>query len=212
MAEQEVVDYDRFGTFLEERKNKIEGEILEMIYDENYFLKDKPEWIKDLFRKVDSFCISDIQAGVKKTFLNTYTRYSFNNLMFCKIKSKLESLKIYLKLEYEKIEDPPKCLRDYSKVAHQTWVEINIRKEDLINNETILFDMVCGFIKQSFNRVVKHPGLSKTSIEKPVKIFPSFVNPNKFKVEVEISTDGFVQLGIRIHKSQAPRILEKLLE
>jgi len=43
MTEQEVVNYDRFGIELEERKNKTKGETLKMIYDEDYFLKDKPE-------------------------------------------------------------------------------------------------------------------------------------------------------------------------
>ena len=208
--EQEVVDFDRFGTLLDERKNKIEEGILKLIYDEDYFLKDKPLWLKDLFKKFDSFCVSGIQAGVKNTFLNTYVRYSFNNLMFCKIKSKLENIKIYLKLVYSEIKDPPKWVRDYSPVARQTWVEITIRKEDLID-ETILFDMGCGLIKKSFNRVMKHPGLAKTSVGKPVKAFPSFVNPTKFKLEVNINSDGFVDLGIRVHKSQVPKIIENLL-
>jgi len=211
MKEKESVDFDRFGTLLEERKNKMKRGISKMPnHDEAYFLKDKPVWLKDLFKKIDNFCINEIQAGVANTFLHTYVRYSFNNLMFCKMKSKLESLKIYLKLRYSEIEDPPKWVRDYSKVARQTWVEIAIRKEDLIN-ETILFDMTTNLIKKSFNRVIKHPGLSKISIEKPERILPGFVNPTKLKLDLEISTDGFVQVGIRIHKSQVPKILEKLL-
>lgn len=213
MKEKEVVDFDRFGTSLEERKNRMEGGISRMpIYDEDYFLKDKPVWIKDLFRKIDNFCVSGIQAGVVNTFLNTYVRYSFNNLMFCKIKSKLESLKIYLKLRYSEIEDPPKWVRDYSKISRQTWVEIIIRKEDLITGETILFDMTANLIKKSFNRVIRHSKLSKISVEKPVRILPGFVTPTKFKLNLEISTDGFVQMGIRIHKSQLPKLLEKILD
>jgi len=212
--EKELVDYDFKSQLLEERKEKIEkGGILKMpIYDEAYFLKDKPIWLKDLFRKVDNFCISGIQEGVTNTFLNTYVRYSFNNLMFCKVKSKLESLKIYLKLRYSELEDPPKWVRDYSKISHQTWVEIIIRKEDLISGETILFDMASDLIKKSFHRVIRHPGLSKISLGKPERTLPGFVTPTKFKLDLEISTDGFVQVGIRIHKSQVPKILEKLLE
>jgi len=211
--EKELIDYDFKSQLLEERKEKIEkGGILKMIYDEAYFLKDKPEWLKDLFRKIDSFCISGIQEGVKNTFLDTYVRYSFNNLMFCKIKSKLESLKIYLKLRYSEIEDPPKWVRDYSKISRQTWVEIIIKREDLVNNETILLDMTSDLIKKSFNRVIKHPELSKISLGKPERILPGFVTPTKFKLDLEISTDGFVQVGIRVHKSQVPKILEKLLE
>jgi len=211
MEEEEFVDFDRFGTLLEERKNKMKGGILMQAYDEAYFLKDKPVWLKDLFRKIDNFCVNEIQAGVANTFLHTYVRYSFNNLMFCKIKSKLESLKIYLKLRYSEIEDPPKWVRDYSKVARQTWVEIIIRKENLIN-ETILFDMTTNLIKKSFNRVIKHPKLSKIPVKKPMRILPDFITPTKFKMDLEISTDGFAQVGIRVHKSQLPKLLEKILE
>lgn len=211
MREQEVVDFDRFGTSLEERKNNLERGRMMQVYDEDYFLKDKPVWLKDLFKKIDNFCVSGIQAGVKNKFLNTYVRYSFNNLMFCKMKSQMENFRIYLKLRYSEIEDPPKWLRDYSKISRQTWVEICIREEDIVSGETILFDMVLGLIKKSFDRVMKLPGLSKASTGKPVKTSPSFVDPTKFKVEVEISNDGFVHFGIRIHKSQAPKIVEKLL-
>lgn len=210
--EKELIDYDFKSQLLEERKEKIEkGEILKMIYDEAYFLKDKPEWLKDLFRKFDNFCITGIQTGIKNTFLHTYVRYSFNNLMFCKIKSKLECLKIYLKLRYSEIENPQKWVRDYSKISRQTWVEIVIRKEDLIE-ETILLDNVFDLAKKSFNRVIKQPGLSKISLGKPERILPGFVSPTKFKLDLEISTDGFVQVGLRVHKSQVPKILEKLLD
>ncbi|MBA7603820.1 hypothetical protein ES703_10938 [subsurface metagenome] len=196
----------------EERKERIEkGGLFMKVFDQNYFLKDKPEWLKDFFKKVDNFCSTGIKEGVKVTFLETYVRYSFNNLMFCKMKSKLESLKIYLKLRYSELESPPKWVRDYAPISRQTWIEVVIRKKDLIN-ETILFDAITDLIRKSFHRVISHPGISKAPVEKPVKTLPNFVTPTKMKFDIEIGTDGFIQLGLRVHKSQLPRILEKLIE
>ena len=207
----EFFDDSEIAQNYEDRKEKIEEGGLLRMFDEVSFLKDKPTWLKDLFKKINSFCLNEIKTGVVVTYLETYTRYNFNNLMFCKIKSTSEALKIYLKLRYSELESPPKWVRDYSKVSRQTWVEITIREEDLIG-ETILLDNVFDLTKQAFNRVIKHPKLSKVSVEKPVKTLPNFVTPTKFKLDLEISTDGFVQLGLRVHKSQLPRILEKLLE
>ncbi|GAI73313.1 unnamed protein product, partial [marine sediment metagenome] len=124
---------------------------------------------------------------------------------------KLECLKIYLKLRYSEVEDPPQWLRDYSKVSRQTWCEAVIREGDLLN-ETILFDTITDLIRKSFNKVIKHPKLSKASVGRPVKILPDFVTPTKMKFDIEIGTDGFCQLKVNIHRSQLPKIIEKLLD
>jgi len=208
----EFYDDSEIAQRYEERKEKIEeGGLLMKVFNETTFLEGKPFWLKDLFGKINSFCLNEIKAGVVVTYLETYTRYSYNNLMFCKIKGKSESLKIYLKLRYSELESPPKWIRDYAKISRQTWCEAVISKEDLIN-ETILLDVICGLIRKSFNRVMKHPKLSKIPVEKPVKVLPNFVNPTKMKFDIEIETDGFCRLGFRIHKSQLAKVLEKLLE
>jgi len=208
----EFFDDSEVAQRYEDRKEKIEKGGLLKMFDEASFMKDKPIWEGDLFKKINSFCLNEIKKGVVVTYLETYTRYSFNNLMFAKMKSTSESLKIYLKLRYSELEEPPKWVRDYSKISRQTWVEIVIRERDLFDNETILFDMVFNLIKKSFNRVIRSPRLGKVSVGKPIKTLPEFVTPTKFKLDLEISTDGFVQLGLRVHKSQLPKILEKLLE
>ncbi len=209
--EKEVVDYDFQSQLLEDRKEKIEEGGLLKMFDEASFLENKPTWLKDLFKKINNYCLNEIKEGVKITHLETYTRYSFNNLMFCKLKAKLESMKIYLKLRYSELESPPKWVRDYAKISRQTWCEAVIREEDLLS-ETIFFDMLFELIKKSFNRVIRHPRLSKFPVGKPVKVLPNFIQPTRVKFDVEVGTDGFCQLGIRVHKTQLPKVLEKLLE
>lgn len=209
----EFYDDSEIAQKYEERKEEIEKGGLKMpTFNETSFMENKPVWEKELFKKVNNFCLNEIQKGVVVTYLETYTRYSYNNLMFCKMKSKMECLKIYLKLRYSELESPPRWVRDYAKISRQLWVEAVIREEDLLSNETILLDMLFSLIKKSFNRVTKHPKLSKVSVEKPVKILPNFVQPVKMKFDIEIGTDGFCQLGIRVHRSQLTKVLEKLLE
>ena len=210
--EKDVVDYDFQSQLLEERKEKISERSEKMVFDEDYFLRDKPSWLKDLFKSIDSFCINEIKTGVKRNFLVTYVRYNYNNLMFCKMKSQLESLKVYLKLRYTEIENPQAWIRDYRKVSRQTWIEITIREEDLVR-ETIILDNLFDLIKQSFNRVAKSTKLSKAIVEKPaVKVLPGFLTPTKQEFKIELQTDGFCQLTVRSHKSQVMKILEKILE
>jgi len=190
MTEQEVVNYDRFGIELEERKNKTKGETLKMIYDEDYFLKDKPEWLKDLFRKVDGFCIG-VQTGVKRTILTTYIRYTHRGKMFCKIKVKRDNLKIYLRLEYAKLEQKPEFIRDYTLVAKQTWIELSITENDLLKNETIILDVTRVLIKKSFERILKNPNLSRFPTFGKKAVTPNFITPAKFKLDLEISTNWY---------------------
>ena len=194
----------------EERKQKIEeGGYKNMLSEEDYFLKDKPAWLTDLFKKVDGFCLG-VQTGVKRTVLTTYIRYTHRKRMFAKIKVKRDLLRIYLRLEYEKLEQKPKFIRDYTPVAKQTWIELSITENELLKNETIILDVTKSLIKKSFERILKNPNLSRfpTFGKKAV---PEFVTPTKFKMDMEIGSDGFVQVGLRVHKSQLPKLLEKLI-
>ncbi|MBA7522616.1 hypothetical protein ES705_14736 [subsurface metagenome] len=208
--EKEIVDFDFQSQFLEERKEKIERGFKMKTFNEETFLKNRPEWEKDLFQEINKFLLTGIKPGVKVNYLETYTRYSYNNLMFAKIKATSEALKIYLKLRYQEIENPASWVRDYEPVSRQTWVEVTIREQDLIK-KAILLDNVFELTKKAFNRVMKAPQLSKVSIKK-TEILPEFIVPTLTKIDLEIATDGFCQLSIRIHKSQLTKILGKLIE
>lgn len=195
----------------EERKEKIEKGGLSMkIFDENTFMGNKPDWLKGLFKKVDDFCLSE-KKGVKRTFLETYCRYTYKGKMFCKVKSTTDSLKVFLRLRFSEIENPPRQARDYEPIAHQVWTELNLIEGDLIENETILLDQVYELIKKSFDRVLKHPKLSKFPSFGKKAVAPNFITDTKFKVDLEILTDGFCTLKIRVYKNQLTEILEKII-
>lgn len=209
---EEFFDDSEIDQNYEERKQRIlEGGDGDMLNEEDYFLKDKPTWLTDLFKKVDGYCLG-VQTGVKKTVLTTYIRYTHRNRMFAKIKVKRDLLRIYLRLEYSKLEQKPVFIRDYTPVAKQTWIELTVTENDLLKTGTIILDLTRELIKKSFERILKNPNLSRfpTFGKKAV---PEFVThtPTKFKMEMEIGSDGFVQVGIRVHKSQLPKLLEKLI-
>jgi len=207
----ELYDDSEIAQNYEDRKEKIEkGGLMMKVFNENTFLKNKPLWLEELFGKINSFCLNEIKTGVMVTYLETYCRYTYKSKMFCKMKCTADTLKIYLKLRYSELESPPKWVRNYEPIAHQIWTEAVIREGDLLN-ETILFDMVVDLIRRSFNRVIKHPKLSKASIEKPVKVLPKLVYPTKMKFDIEIGTDGFCNFSIRVHRSQLAKMVEKLL-
>jgi len=208
--ERELVDYDFQSQLLEDRKEKIGGIKKMKVFNEETFLRNKPTWEQDLFKEINNFLLTGIKQGVEVNYLETYTRYSYNNLMFCKMKSTMEALKIYLKLRYSELVEPGSWVRDYEPISRQMWIEVTIREQDLIK-KSILLDNVFELIKRAFSRVVKQPGLSKISLKKH-EILPDFVTPTKTKIDIEISTDGFCQLGIRVHKSKLSQILEKLIE
>ena len=209
--EKDVVDYDFQSQLLEDRKIEIERRNNKMkTFSEESFLRNKPTWEQDLFKEINNFLLTRIKQGVIVIYLETYVRYSFNNLMFCKMKSTSEALKIYLKLRYSEIEDPASWVRDYEPVSRQVWVEISIREQDLIK-KSILLDNLYDLAKKAFNRAMKHPELSKISLKKP-EILPDFITPTKQEFKIEVSTDGFCQLSIRVHKSQLTKILGKLIE
>lgn len=210
---KEFYDYSEIAQNYEERKEKIEkGGLMMKVFDQNTFVGDKPNWLKDLFRKVDDYCTSQ-KKGVQRTFLETYTRYTYKSKMFCKMKSTMVALKIYLKLEYSELESPPRWVRDYKPVARQIWVELTLKERDLEDNQTILLDQVHGLIGRSFNQVQKNPRLSKFPAFRKKAVTPNFIDPTtKLKFSIEVGTDGFCQLGIRIHRSQLTKVLEKLLE
>lgn len=192
----------------EERKEKLEGGNGDML-DEDYFLKDKPVWLVDVFKKVDGFCLG-VQTGVTKTILTTYIRYTHRGKMFAKIKVKQDKLRIYLRLEYAKLEQKPTFIRDYTPVAKQTWIELSIIENDLLKNETILLDVTRNLIKQSFTRILKNPRLSRFPTFGK-KAIPEFVDTTKSRISLDIGVDGYVDLKLRCHKSQLSKILEKLL-
>jgi len=194
----------------ESRKNNFNkggNEIME--FDEQYHLKGRPEWIRSLYKKIDEYCLTSLGREIDRTSLQTYIRYNINGKMFCRIFISLINLRIYLKLDYSKLEKPPVFIRDYSGTARtKDTIELLFdNEEEYSQNETAFFDITSTLIKKSFLGVS-----SGEMTVRPVK--PTEIGPAKASkvtsINLTLGDDSYVTITMKIHKSQK-EILERIL-
>lgn len=194
----------------EQRKNNFnKGGNEVMKFDEQSHLEGRPEWIRNLYKKIDEYCLMNLGRGIDRTSLQTYIRYNINGKMFCRIFITSINMRIYLKLNYSKLEKPPVFIRDYSEIA-QTEDTIELlfdNEEEYLQNETAFFDIASTLIKESFLGVS-----SGKMIAKPVK--PTEIEPAKVSkvtsINLTVGDDSYITVTMKIHKSQR-EILERVL-
>ncbi len=196
---------------LEERNNKINERRLEKVeFDEQYYFKDKPDWLLDLYKKIDDYCLNAIKKGVKRTYLKTYIRWTYKGKMFCRVFVYQDNLKLYLKLKYAELEDPPVFIRDYSeKVRGISTIEI-LLNEEYLQNEEIFFAIISSLIGKSFS------GLTGTKRLKPIK--KKELEPIKpleasipSSLNLSVDDNGYINIKLKIKKSQK-EILNRILQ
>ena len=197
------------GKDLEERKNKIsERRLKRMEFDEQYYFKGKPDWLLGLYKKIDDYCLNDIKKGVERTCLKTYIRWNYKGKMFCRIFVFQDNLKVYLKLKYAELENPPAFIRDYTDIARGTAIELLI-DEGYLRSEEAFSAIVFPLIEKSFLEVTgaKKRLITKRVLE-PLKPIEA-VRP--FSVNISVDNDGYLSINLKIHKSRK-EILDKILQ
>ena len=202
----------------EERKNRIGEEKggREMEFNEEYHLKGRSEWITNLFKKIDSYCLTNIGTGIQRAYLKTYIRYTWSGKMFGYIVIREDALRIYLKLKYSELENPPVFIRDYSKIARGTWIELLFNnEEEYLQNEMAVLDVIYGLIDKSFKRITEKPKLARKIVAKPevepiTKLEPAVAIGN-LKVNLTVENNGYVTLELKIPRSQLNKTLDKIL-
>ena len=200
-----TVDFDYKSQKLEERKNKIGKGGIYMQFDEAYHLKNRPTWLVELYHKIDRYCMG--LKGATKSYRKTYIRYSINNKMFCNIHIQSKAIKIYLTLDFRKLKEHWDFMRDYSAIGRTQTTELWLVKKDL-DNEMIVLDAVEELIKQAYKEVQSTESASRTF----AKQIPKFVATQDFKLNLIVGTDGFVEIKIRVHKSQLSKTLDKIIQ
>jgi predicted transport protein len=100
-------------------------------YNEQYHISGKPEQIVQLFRRLEEFCMNIDAGSIARNYLAKYIRYDYQNHIFCCIHIDKSKLRVWLKLNFVDLHNPPAYTRDVSKVGH--WgngnVEVNITNE-----------------------------------------------------------------------------------
>jgi len=116
-------------------------------YGEEYHIKGKPQEVIELFRTVDKLCKELAPGNIQKKHLAKYIGYSHGKAIFCCVHLQKSGLRIWLKLNYSRLEGPPDYVRDVSKIGH--WgvgdVEVGIDSFEKLQNSKSL-------IRQSFEK------------------------------------------------------------
>ena len=201
--------FSEVGQDLQERENKIsERGLKKMEFDEQYYFKNKPDWLLGLYKKIDDYCLNGIKKGVKRTCLKTYIRWTYKGKMFCRIFVFRDNLKVYLKLKYAELENPPAFIRDYTDIGRVTAIEI-LLSEEYLQNEEAFFAIISSLIEKAFSGVT---GAKKRLIAKrvtePIKPMEAF-SPSSLNLSVD--NNGYININLKIKKSQK-EILNRILQ
>jgi len=107
-------------------------------FDEEFHTKGRPEWIINLYLELDRFITTGLKGQVRKDYLESYIKYSYNGLLFCHILlRKGETLKVWAKIPYSSLGAVPLFVRDYEPVSRRPGVMITFddQREFLQNEE-----------------------------------------------------------------------------
>jgi len=116
-------------------------------YGEEHHTKGKPQEAIELFRTIDKYCRELDPSIVQRKYLAKYVSYLHGKAIFCCVHLQKSGLRIWLKLSYSYLENPPDFIRDVSNIGH--WgvgdVEVGIDSLDKLQIAKLL-------IRQSFEK------------------------------------------------------------
>jgi predicted transport protein len=100
------------------KKIKRRGKKPKKTYYETRHTENKSAEVLELYRKIDSFCLSLKPGEITKEYLAKTINYLRRDMPFCSIHILKSGLRVWLYLEYNEVENPPELSRDVSGVGH----------------------------------------------------------------------------------------------
>jgi len=116
-------------------------------YDEEVHTKGKPQEVIELFLTLDNFCRELDPHNVQKRYRAKYVAYAYVKSTFCSVHIQKSGLRVWLKLDYARLENPPDYARDVSKTGH--WGVGNV---ELAINSFERIQEAKSLIRQSFEK------------------------------------------------------------
>jgi predicted transport protein len=116
-------------------------------YGEGHHLKGKPREVLELFETIDKFCKELSPLTVQRRYLAKYVSYSDRETIFCCVHLLKSGLRVWLKLVYSDLQNPPEYVRDVSNVGHWGTGDVEIGIDNLEKLE-----VAKSLIKQSFEK------------------------------------------------------------
>jgi predicted transport protein len=87
-------------------------------YDESHHVSGKPQEVIELYRAVDRFCMALNPGNVQKLYRKYYIAYCCGSRGFCDVHIFKSGLRVWLRLKYSRLENPPPFARDVSTIGH----------------------------------------------------------------------------------------------
>jgi hypothetical protein len=116
-------------------------------YDEEHHTKGKPQEVVELYRTVDKFCRELDPNKVKRRYRAKYIGYSHIDRNFCSLNLLKSGLRVWLRLDYKDLENPPEYVRDVSNVGHWGTGDVELSIDSLERFQSAKY-----FIQKSFNK------------------------------------------------------------
>lgn len=88
------------------------------IYSESHHTGNKPAEVLELFRKLETFCLSLKPGEISKEYLAKTVNYLYGDVLFCSVHLLKSGLRVWLYLDYNEVANAPAFSRDVSGIGH----------------------------------------------------------------------------------------------
>lgn len=129
------------GTFITDKNGNITGQNNK----ENKLLENKPDYIKDLYEKLQKRII-EISENIEKNITDTHIDFRIKNKIFVSVQIQYSKIKIWINLKQEQLSDPYHLTRDVSNQDHYGKGDYEIHTKSDTNLEEII-----RLIKQAYD-------------------------------------------------------------
>ena len=116
-------------------------------YGEEFHTKGKPQKIIELFRSIDKFCLDIDPPNVQRSCHKKYIKYNHSGKIFCSLHLWNSLIRIWLKLQYNDLEDPEDFVRDVTNIGHWGVGDIEVAIDSFVELETAK-----SLIQKSFDK------------------------------------------------------------
>ena len=118
--------------YAKDTKSEIASEKKEKEYHEESHLEEKPQEVIELYKTIDKFCRELDPKNIQKKYQAKTINYLIDKKIFCSVHITKSGLRIWLKLIYSRLDNPPGNVRDVSNLGH--WgagdVEVSVNNQE----------------------------------------------------------------------------------
>jgi hypothetical protein len=121
------------------------GRKTEGLYDEGHHLEGQPQQAVALYRAIERFCLSLRPSEIDQQYQSKCVTFAQANRIFCSVHVLKGGLRVWLKLKYGRLDNPPPFARDVSQVGHWATGDLELDISDFSQIEA-----ATRLIQQSF--------------------------------------------------------------